>query len=140
MEEVEGNDGERQEEEQQERQRQQEDEGDEKNRLAVAAAQAVNFSVSAIASASTTLLACTNELPNSDGSGLTVSRLIVDATVQCYQGWQYLLMVFLALLVLVVSAPLMVEAFFRCFVGEAASEHALRYDAIRSVTALAWLR
>ena len=105
----------------------------------MAAAQAVNFSVSAIASASTTLLACTNELPGSGSS----SFLIVDASKECYSWkggtwWQFLLIGLLSLLVLVVSAPLLVEAFFRCFVGEAAPEHVLlRYDAIRSVTTLA---
>ena len=97
------------------------------------AAQAINFSVSAITSASTTLLACTDELPNSDSS-----LLIIDATVQCYEWWQYVLMGLLVLVVLVVSAPLVAEASFRCIVGGAAPEHMLlRYDAIRSVTNLA---
>ena len=111
----------------------QEEKGDGENCLVVTAAQAINFSVSAITSASTTLLACTDELPNSASS-----LLIIDATVQCYEWWQYVLMGLLVLVVLVVSAPLVAEASFRCIVGVAAPEHVLlRYDAIRSVTNLA---
>ena len=56
---------------------------------------ALNFAVGTLASTSTALLACTDELPGDE------LRLIVDGSVVCYTTWQWLLV---GLLVVIVAA------------------------------------
>ena len=110
------------------------DGGASKNPLTVTAAQALNFSVGALVSTSTLLLACTDSLPEDD------LRLIVEGSVSCYTSWQWALMFVVVAIVVVTISPI-VSAILNLIYG--ADRHApmgrflMQSEAIQSVAVLA---
>ena len=110
------------------------DGGTSENLLTVTAAQALNFSIGALASTSTLLLACTDGLP---GDKL---HLIVDGNVICYTSWQWALMFTIAAIVVVSIGPI-VNAVLNLICGSdrraPIRDILMQNEAMQSVAALA---
>jgi hypothetical protein len=77
-------------------------------RSAAAAAQALNFSLGAVASAATALLTCTSDLPDLG------ARLVIAAEVSCLTWWQDALVAVVGAVVVAVAAPVALHLLQSC--------------------------